>query len=163
MRLCEIKMQWVINRVHNVFLSQVYKKTLCFRGLWLVAEPPSHRTRSQRRGGAHLGGEDDAPLARVLRLGLGLGLRRRRRRGRVQAALLAVAAQVEFDKANFDETGFSRDRRKGCETTWVPGAFQLWVRGSQRAPPHLSPGLFQHAHGGAGALHRRRGVGTCGG
>jgi hypothetical protein len=21
------------------------------------------------------------------------------------------------------------------ETTWVPGAFQLWVRGSQRAPP----------------------------
>jgi hypothetical protein len=25
------------------------------------------------------------------------------------------------------------------ETTWVPGAFQLWVRGSQRAPPHLVP------------------------
>ena len=23
------------------------------------------------------------------------------------------------------------------ETTWVPGAFQLWVRGSQRALPHL--------------------------
>jgi hypothetical protein len=22
------------------------------------------------------------------------------------------------------------------ETTWVPGVFQLWVRGSQRAPPH---------------------------
>jgi hypothetical protein len=23
------------------------------------------------------------------------------------------------------------------ETTWVPGAFQLWVRGSQHALPHL--------------------------
>ena len=23
------------------------------------------------------------------------------------------------------------------ETTWVPGAFQLWVRGSKRARPHL--------------------------
>ena len=28
----------------------------------------------------------------------------------------------------------------GVETTWVPGAFQLWVRGSQRAPPHLGDG-----------------------
>jgi hypothetical protein len=27
--------------------------------------------------------------------------------------------------------------RVEIETTWVPGAFQLWVRGSQRAPgPH---------------------------
>jgi hypothetical protein len=25
------------------------------------------------------------------------------------------------------------------ETAWVPGAFQLWVRGGQRAPPHRAP------------------------
>jgi hypothetical protein len=27
------------------------------------------------------------------------------------------------------------------ETTWVPGAFQVWVRGSQRAPPHRTVAL----------------------
>ena len=44
-----------------------------------------------------------------------------------------VAAQAEFEKANF-ETGFSLDRRGGLKPLWVPGAFQVWVRGSQRAP-----------------------------
>jgi hypothetical protein len=42
--------------------------------------------------------------------------------------------QGEFERQNF-ETGFFQVIGARVETTWVPGAFQLWVRGSQRAPP----------------------------
>ena len=49
-----------------------------------------------------------------------------------------VAAQAEFEKANF-ETGFSLDRRGGLKPLWVPGAFQLWVRGSRRT---TAPAVF---------------------
>jgi hypothetical protein len=45
-----------------------------------------------------------------------------------------VAVQIEFErqilKAVFHLIG------AWVETTWVPGAFQLWVRGSQRALAH---------------------------
>jgi hypothetical protein len=43
-----------------------------------------------------------------------------------------VAAQVAFGKARF-ETRIDV-QGQGFETTRVPGAFQLWVRGSQSAP-----------------------------
>jgi hypothetical protein len=49
------------------------------------------------------------------------------------------------------------------ETTWVPGAFQLCVRGSQRAPPHLvvaHPVLPDEQRAALGLLRSRGVAGT---
>jgi hypothetical protein len=44
-----------------------------------------------------------------------------------------VAVQAAFESKGLKPGFHVIDAR--VETTWVPGAFQLWVRGSQRAPP----------------------------
>jgi hypothetical protein len=49
----------------------------------------------------------------------------------------AVAVQAVYLKGKFWNRFFHLIGAR-VETTWVPGAFQLWVRGSQRAPPRLA-------------------------
>jgi hypothetical protein len=71
--------------------------------------------------------------------------------GRVHRLLAhhAVAPHIAFER-HILKPVFHLIRAR-VETTWVPGAFQLWVRGSQRAPgPHH--GLL---HGGE-VLQRRQ-------
>jgi hypothetical protein len=50
-----------------------------------------------------------------------------------------VAAQVDPFERHILKPGFHVLGAR-VETTWEPGAFQLWVRGSQRAQPH--PGMM---------------------
>jgi hypothetical protein len=52
-----------------------------------------------------------------------------------------VAVQVAFERQTLKPVFHLIGAR--VETTWVPGAFQLWVRGSQRAPPDHVP-HFEH-------------------
>jgi hypothetical protein len=54
-------------------------------------------------------------------------------------AALGVAVQVDPFERHIVNPVFHLVGAR-VETTWVPGAFQLWVRGSQRAPPHLGDG-----------------------
>jgi hypothetical protein len=52
-----------------------------------------------------------------------------------ELGILDVAVHVAFERHILKPVFHSIGAR--VETTWVPGAFQLWVRGSQRAPPRL--------------------------
>jgi hypothetical protein len=56
------------------------------------------------------------------------------RRRDEQVILRLVAAQVVYERHILKPFFHLIGAR--VETTWVPGAFQLWGRGSQRAPPH---------------------------
>jgi hypothetical protein len=68
-------------------------------------------------------------------------------------AVRAVAVQVAFERQTLKPVFHFIGA--WVETTWVPGAFQLWVRGSQRAPPHR--GALNEVHL---VNHRRRAVGV---
>jgi hypothetical protein len=62
---------------------------------------------------------------------------------------LSAAVQVAFERQTLKPGYHLMGSR--VETTWVPGTFQLWVRGSQRAPPRLARLLRPVPK----ALHRR--------
>jgi hypothetical protein len=78
----------------------------------------------------------------------------------VQLALLGVAVQVAaFERHILNPVFHLIDAR--VETNWVPGPFQVWVRGSQRVRgPHLGHDCVLHALGeddGARAVAGRLG------
>jgi hypothetical protein len=74
-------------------------------------------------------------------------LPRRRRRRLLHPLLhrrrdfLGVAVQRLHFERRILRPGVFRLIGARVEITWVPSAFQLWVRGSQRAPPHLGVAL----------------------
>jgi hypothetical protein len=76
-------------------------------------------------------------------------------RGARQHVTRDAAAQVEFGRKGLKPVYHVIGAR--VETTWVPGAFQLRVRGSQRAPPRRDPRHEAHSPrqvGAAGVVHR---------
>jgi hypothetical protein len=79
--------------------------------------------------------------------------------GQLESTCRAPPRRSGTSKSHFESKGclkpVSHLIGARVETTWVPGAFQLWVRGSQRAPGPPPRRLLAQRDGDAALLHRQ--------